>query len=244
MNGSWLETGLNRTGIQSSPVQGPMTIEGAAEGGATAAGDGAGLLSERRFYLEAAEPIGKIPPVMTFKGVAGAALEAIQGVRANLLVDRLGERLAFERAATRFYELLAVKALSFPTWEGGPGPADLAEIQRDEIAHHGLLIAALEQLGADPTAVTPSADVTLVIGRGIGQVLADPRTDLKQGLSAILAAELLDRTGWELLVPLVREAGQDDLAREFREALRTEESHLARVRGWTRAALEDALRVH
>ena len=87
----------------------------------------------------------------------------------------------------------------------------------------GLLAEALEKLGADPTAMTPCADLTGVTGMGLVQVLTDPRTTLTQALDAILIAELTDVDAWAVLI---------DLAERFRQAAAEEEVHLERVRGW------------
>ena len=98
----------------------------------------------------------------------------------------------------------------------------------------------MKSLGGDPTAVTPSADIAAVASMGIPQVIADPRTTLKQSLEAILVAELVDNDCWNLLAALAEKLGHDALADEFREALVEEQDHLMRVRGWvTESTLTD-----
>jgi hypothetical protein len=62
-----------------------------------------------------------------------------------------------------------------------------------------LLIDTLKQLGADPTVMTPSADVVGVIAQGPMQVLTDPRTNIAHCLIALLTVELADNAAWELL---------------------------------------------
>jgi hypothetical protein len=47
-----------------------------------------------------------------------------------LLVDKLGERLAFERSGTRLYETLLSKFDSYGPFEGGPERAELEENSR------------------------------------------------------------------------------------------------------------------
>src|SRR5690606_11609285 len=97
--------------------------------------------------------------------------------------------------------------------EGGPSKKDLMAIRNEEHAHFMMLKSAIEKLGGDPAALTPSADVTATVSRGIGDVLQDPRTSLLVGLEVILVAELADNDSWELLVQLARKAGQEELAR-------------------------------
>jgi hypothetical protein len=71
------------------------------------------------------------------------------------------------------------------------------------------------------------------------QVLNDPRTTLAQCLNAMLAVELADNAGWELLASLADEAGQSDLAGRFLGALGQEQQHLAIIKGWLTAIVSD-----
>ena len=70
-----------------------------------------------------------------------------------------------------------------------------------------MLQAAIEQLGGDPTAVTPSANLQATAAHGIQKVVVDPRTTLLQ-LEAALVAELTDNACWEALIELAQEAGR------------------------------------
>ena len=93
-----------------------------------------------------------------------------------------------------------------------------------------ILRDALEQLGADPTAMTPCADVSGVLSIGVLQVVTDPRTNLAQSLEALLTAELTDNAAWEMLIELVRSEGKDDMVASFQQALVEEEDHLRIVK--------------
>ena len=79
---------------------------------------------------------------------------------------------------------------------------------------------------------TPCADVTGAESIGLLQVVSDPKTTVDQSLHAILVAELADNAGWEELIALAREMGQDDMTRQFEGALQEERQHLACVRRW------------
>jgi hypothetical protein len=94
-------------------------------------------------------------------------------------------------------------------------------------------------MGGDPTAQTPCADVMAVASSGFMQVLNDPRTTLAQCLNAMLAVELADNAGWELLASLADEAGQSDLAGRFLAALGQEQLHLAIIKGWLTTIVSD-----
>jgi hypothetical protein len=80
--------------------------------------------------------------------------------------------------------------------------------------------------------MTPCADVTGVATMGLMQVLNEPRTTLAQALNAILIAELADNAGWDMLISLARETGNEAIAERFREPLQHEADHLAQVKMW------------
>jgi tRNA isopentenyl-2-thiomethyl-A-37 hydroxylase MiaE len=113
----------------------------------------------------------------------------------------------------------------------------------DELSHFVLVREAIEKLGADPTALTPSANLVSVASKGVPEVLVDPRTNLVQCLEALMMAELTDNAGWELLVELAQSLGQHELAEQFEQALMAEAEHLQLVRNWLSAAVLGEARV-
>jgi ferritin-like protein len=234
-------TGLNRTGVAASPLDAPKTIEGAEEGVPSSAGDASSADPFRISYAREAEPVGKVPPPATAKGAVKAVVKALKGEKANVFIDKLGERLAFERVGTRLYEMVLVKWEAYGSWEGGPSREALQEIRNEELEHFGLLQECMVEIGADPTAMTPSADVAQNISKGIPAVLADPRTNLRQCLEAMLVAELADNACWDALAALARESGQEAMAARFERALEEEAEHLRKVTAWVRNALSASL---
>lgn len=102
----------------------------------------------------------------------------------------------------------------------------------EETEHFELVVAAIEKLGADPSAMTPCADVVGVTGMGVLQTISDPRTNLAQSLNALLTAELTDNAGWELLIELADISGQPAIAESFYKALTQEQIHLETIRQW------------
>jgi hypothetical protein len=237
------DLGMNRTGLATAPRHATAMVASSHDDIAATVADGAAIAGVRATYVVAAEAIGSVPPPTTIKGMAKTAMQMLKGQKPTVLLDKLGERLAFERAGTRLYELLLTKfdALG-PTWDGGPTRERLEHFGREEHEHVALVRRAIEKLGGDPTVQTPSADLTGVEGLGIVQVISDPRTTLGQSLHAMLIAELADNDAWSLLIELVEAAGQDELATEFRAAERAEAEHLSAVRQWLanegRAALK------
>ncbi|HVE54451.1 MAG TPA: ferritin-like domain-containing protein, partial [Ramlibacter sp.] len=202
------------------------------------------------------ETVGSIPPPASMKGVLKAGMAKMKGGAPSIFMDKIGERIAFERGGTRLYDALitkyqAVESLgeevlvsadqlvapdgsigSVGSVTGESPMQTLLRIRNEELAHFKMLGLAMEKMGGDPTAQTPCADVTATQTMGIMQVVTDPRTTLAQCLNAMLTAELTDNAGWELLIQLAEEAGETDLSGQFLGALAQEQEHLAIVKGW------------
>lgn len=230
-----IHTGKNRTGMKTSPVHSrellevrEMTVPPNPERDAVAI---------RADYLAEAEPVGSMPPPPTLRGMAGTAMKALTGKKMHVLLDKMGERAAYERTGTRLYDMMLQKVAAAPELPPGMTLEGVAEIRNEEHAHFQLLSAAIEGLGADPTVMTPCADVTGVQGMGLVQAMGEPRLTMAQALSTLLAAEVIDVASWELLIELAQEFGQDTLVEQFTMALQAEERHEATVKQWLSAAI-------
>jgi hypothetical protein len=210
------DTGINRTGIATSPIDSIRTERGAEEAHTAGPLDGRALIDERARWARDAGPLGTVPPPATVKGVLKVAVEKLRGHKPTVLIAKL------EAADPH---------------PGGPMRVDLEVIRDAEHRHVAVLRDALLQLGADPTAMTPGADLIAVSGLGWIQAMTDPRTTLNQCLDILLLVELGDRGAWELLIGLTRQLDFEDLARQFEAALAQEEQHVSRVRGWVTTAL-------
>src|SRR4051812_26241477 len=104
------DTGPNRTGIKTSPIDSKRTEQGAIEGtNVVGIGDGIAIEHERTLWSRDAFPLGTVPPPGSVKGVVKTLLEKLEGHAPNVFIDKLGERLAFERTGTRLYEALLAK---------------------------------------------------------------------------------------------------------------------------------------
>lgn len=221
----------NRTGIGMSPIDSQQMIDAAQATPPSSQGDASALAALDSAYIEEAEPVGSVPLPGTLKGAAQATLNKLAGKNPEVLIDKLGERLAFERTGTRLYDYLINKCETTQA-DSGISIDTLRRFRREEAQHFKLVAKALESLGADPTAQTPGADVGAVASSGVLQVLSDPRTSVPQSLEAILTAELVDNAGWELLFKLAGQMGLYDMETEFRAALMEEENHLMQIRQW------------
>lgn len=226
------EMSMNRTGAGLSPIDSAKLKE-ATQKMPSSPGRGKDEIARvRGTFVDESDHIGSIPPPATIKGAISTTLQALKGNRASVLLDRLGQRLAFERAGVRLYEGLIAKVKQRGLVPGGPTVERLEAIRADEASHFALVKNSMQRLGGDPTAITPAANVSAVSSMGLLQVVADPRTDVLQTLEAILTAELTDVAAWDLLATLADELGQKELSTEFRSAHALEERHLEDVRGW------------
>jgi len=228
------EIGHNRTGIATSPIGYTNLSEIGADAPTP---DTSAMYSIRVSYSDEADPVGTMPPPMKLRGLAKDVMARLKGEQATVLLDKLGERLAYERTGVRLYDALLVKLAASHAHDETLTSEALEEIRNDELRHAGMLASALEMLGADPTAVTPCADVMGVAASGFLQVLTDPKTTLTQCLGTILAVELGDLAAWELLIELCDQLGHTELATSFRQAAEEEARHESQVREWVRASV-------
>lgn len=278
--------GMNRTGMQMAPLHGSSMVDYATDMGRETPRDQGEFEQVHRTYVEEADTVGSVPVPGTFSGMVQAGSAKLMGMRPESLVDKLGERLAFERGGTRLYDAMIMKVMTLQGTANGSGNGgmqstgskakgstlasrdnpdtdayealdregnmqasgsrvDLGSLQRirmEEQAHMNLVKEALEELGADPTAMTPCADVVGVTSMGIIQTISDPRTTIAQSLNALLSAELTDHAGWELLMEVAEELGHDEMAVRFSVAATTEAEHMTLVKEWLRTELMNEAR--
>src|SRR5512138_388119 len=201
------EIGRNRTGLQTSPEL-SKEMNDVVQPVAAATADASPLNEVRLLYIREADPLGEQP---------------------QLFVDKLAERLAYERSGTRLYDAVIAKFAANAGELPDASLQEVVEIRNEEASHAALIRTCLAQLGADPTAQTPSADLIGVATAGFLQAASDPRTTLAQTLQVALAAELVDVASWGMLIQIAEQNGQDDMAERLRKALRHETEHVAKV---------------
>lgn len=223
------KVGTNLTGVQMSPKDTEQLLDAVNRIKPDVEGNDTVLLMERASQAREADRIGSVPIPGSVKGMLKTSFDMLKGKSPEVLIDKLGERLAFERSGVRLYQAMIAKVRGI----GAPGSdliSLLEHIRDEEQEHMQLVVHALETLGADPTAQTPCADVTGVMSMGILKVLTDPRTNIAQGLDALLAAELIDNAAWEMLIELARAGGHADIADSFLKAKEQEEDHLVKIK--------------
>jgi len=257
--------GPNRTGAAIAPDQVKLMLEAVDELSPPSAISTLQMDIERQSYIKEADSVGSISPPgqgpATKKSKAKGKQATQQPEALAILLDKLGERIAFERTGARLYDALITKYLALTntqaasasgakpiapeTEEVTNGEAagngvmageealnTLRRIRAEELSHFRLLCDTVQELGGDPTSQTPCADVTAAASMGLMQVITDPRTTLAQCLNTILTAELTDNAGWELLSQLATNAGHQQLTERFAVALEAEAEHLETIRSW------------
>ena len=228
MKGTAAKMTGNRTGMQTSPELAEKLMEGANSAEPSSEGALEDIAQLKAEYITEGFPVGSMPMMPASEEETADEDEASMAV----LLDKLSERLAFERMGTRLYEALFNKCQALGETLPGPTLEEIQEIGSEELDHFLLINDTIAGLGGDPTVESPCADVIGVASMGIMQVLTDPRTTIPQCLSAMLTAELTDNAGWELLIELAESLGYDEMKTEFETCLQHEERHLQNVRNW------------
>jgi rubrerythrin len=143
----------------------------------------------------------------------------------RLFVDKLCERLAIEEAAVKLYESILQRI------EDPDVARRLERFQREEAQHRDLLAAYLDKLDISAEERdTPSARLARHEGEALLSLVAEAET-ASQLLQVVLTLELMDETGWELLINLGRDTGDDQLVATFERCLRDEKDQLRQIRG-------------
>lgn len=233
---AFVELSHNRTGIATARELAERMLEGAREFLPSRGGDGREILEVRANYAKGSEPLGSIPEPTSRRASFRPASQSFRSVRPSLFIDKLGERLAFERSTGRLYQAAISKLDAFGGFNGGPCRDELEDMMRKEYEHFRLLSEVIENVGSDPTVLTPSADLYATMSRGVVDVMVDARTSFVQCLEGLLLLELVDNDGWAMLSDVAQQNGEATLARLFEAVQNKETEHLDSVRTWLAAA--------
>jgi hypothetical protein len=221
--------GRNRTGMATAPRQAGRQKTNESKSPDAAGEALARLRSE--IALES-DPVGTVAPPASLKGAAKNAIQMGLGRDPQGFLDKLGERLAFERTGTRLYDALIAKHAAGDSPVGSADAVTLQSFRDQERRHFDLVWESLVNLGADPTCETPAADLAGVKAMGLVAAITDPRATFCQALDALLVAELADNDGWRMLIDLADGMGQSGMAERFQSALAEEDIHLETIRRW------------
>jgi hypothetical protein len=153
-------------------------------------------------------------------------------LKPSFLVDRLCDQLALERNTIRLYT--AIMRKPFPRESFVISSLELEKLRDEKLDHFLLLSNALKAAGEgeDPSQNNFCNEINCLAPRGHLKVLSDRRAPLSQCLSVLLSAEQANWDGWQLLIPLAKITGYEEMTRQFEQALLLEEDHLRKVRLW------------
>ena len=148
------------------------------------------------------------------------------------MIDKLGERIFFERMSIRLYEGLISKHRGDVFKSRLPDMNRIKQFHDEEKEHFELLEKTIKQIGGDPGLMTSAADLIGQEAVPWPQIINDPRTTFLQSLEVILHTELIDNSGWELLIELAERNGLGKIAIRFQQALDEENFHLLTIKQW------------
>jgi rubrerythrin len=144
-------------------------------------------------------------------------------VNRDALVDKLCERLAVEAGGVDIYQAVIAKI------DEPAVAARLRGFMQEEADHRDLLTAYLDKLGVTDRE-TPSARLARHEGEAYLKLIAEAETPA-QVLNILLTVEHMDENGWEMIINLGRDFGDEEIVRTFDQALQDEKEHLRGVRG-------------
>lgn len=223
--------GVNYTGIHMSPLDSVDLIYITEKTTPDVKGGLEDLTKAREEFIEESECIGSVPIPGTLRGAVNKALDALTNNNMVMYLDKLGERIAFERTGARLYDALIAKMDT--VYGSNKAIMDtLRQFHNEEIEHFKIAVTALEELGGDATALTPCADVSSVASEGVLKVITDPSTNIMQSLQAMLIAEMTDTASWELLIKLAHQVNQVDFIDQFERAFEEEKIHTQTIKQW------------
>jgi bacterioferritin (cytochrome b1) len=145
------------------------------------------------------------------------------------VIDVLNERLVFERAGVKLYDRILGVMRSTADENVQRMMPEMQSHRDEEKEHEEWLEEQIRALGGDAHAETEKSRLVTRESKGIEEVVMSD-AELPHLMHALLAAELVDNAGWDLLASLADEAGDRALKREFKKRLHEEEDHLLFVR--------------
>jgi bacterioferritin (cytochrome b1) len=156
-------------------------------------------------------------------------MEQLARYDSSKVIDALSERLAFERAGVKLYDRILEVMRGIGDENVSRMLAEMEGHRDEEKEHEEWLEEQIRGLGGDAHAETDRSRLVTRESKGIEEVVMSD-AELPHLLHALLAAELVDNAGWDLLVQIADEAGDRTAKREFKKRLHQEEDHLLFVR--------------
>jgi bacterioferritin (cytochrome b1) len=169
-------------------------------------------------------------------------MEKLAQYNRGKVIDLLTERLVFERSAVKLYDSIVEQIERSGEIAYAPLVDQLREHGAEEKAHEEWLEAQVRALGGDAHGQTEMSRLVQTESLGIEKVVLAADGSIPHLLHALLAAELVDNAGWDMLVELADDAGDRMTKRELKQRLHEEEEHLRFVqRALERMARQEVL---
>src|ERR1043165_3475385 len=151
MKGTAAKMTGNRTGMQTSPELAEELMEGANSAEPSSGGGLEDIAEYKAEYITEGFPVGSMPMMPASEEETADEKESGMAV----VLEKLSERLAFERMGTRLYEALYNKCEALGETLPGPTLEEIQEIGSEELEHFILINDTIAGLGGDPTVESP-----------------------------------------------------------------------------------------
>jgi bacterioferritin (cytochrome b1) len=157
-------------------------------------------------------------------------MEKLAQKNAAFVLDVLSGRLAFERTGVKLYDTVIEKIERNAEPRYHAIVNQLRQIRAEEKEHEEWLEAQIRALGGYPNETTDMAQLETEEGSGIKSVICDGHGKVIHLVHALLAAELADNAGWDVLVKLADDAGDKKAKAAFARRMAEEAKHLLFIR--------------
>lgn len=155
---------------------------------------------------------------MTLDGGQSRVKQELPTDPKGLLIRKLGEKLAFERAFLRLYEAYLKKRWGAARSLGNPLAEGLQEFDRI-VTHKRRQVERLREMiwdrGGDPNALVPSEELSAIAQLGIVTVFTSADSSLKSLAHAVRVVELAGRSSGLYLARIAAAANDNDLFEEL-----------------------------
>jgi bacterioferritin (cytochrome b1) len=168
-------------------------------------------------------------------------MEKLAARNPNLILDLLSGRLAFERTSVKLYDnvIQKIERSADPRYQ--PLLGELRKIRNEEWAHEEWLEAQIRSLGGTAHETTEMSQLETEEAMGVRNVIVDGHQKVLHLVHALLAAELSDNAGWDLLVKLANDSGDREAKFAFMKRQLEEVKHLAFLREVVARATENEI---
>jgi bacterioferritin (cytochrome b1) len=157
-------------------------------------------------------------------------MEKLANFNREKVLDLLIARMNFERAGVKLYDSVIAKLQAQSDSSLLRLLDKLHEHRNEEKEHEEWLEAQVRALGGDAHGSSDMARLEERESKGIEDIILDGDNEAAHFFHALLAAELADNAGRDLLVELADQAGDRDAKRAFKKRLHQEMEHLLFVR--------------